>query len=162
MNRKLDKMRIDIQNRIKRNTGLLVCTMIFLCVAVTGVIPVQLDNEQASTFVSGFQLGLLCTLLVVLLANLVKYRNALKDNTLLKRLYYQENDERMIYINQQVGKATMSVMTVIMVIATIISGYFNFTVFCTMIAVTLLQALIQIGLKWYCTNCISAEDIDEE
>lgn len=162
MNKKLDKMRMDIQNRIKRNTGLLVCTMIFLCASVTGVIPVQLDNEQANDFVYGFQLGLFCALLVVLLANLVKYRNALKDSTLLKRLYYQENDERMIYINQQVGKSTMSVMTVIMVIATIITGYFNFIVFCTMIAVTLLQALIQILLKWYCTNCMSVEDIDEE
>lgn len=162
MNKKLEKMRMDIQNRIKRTTGLLACTMIFLCVAVTGVIPVQLDNEQANDFVFGFQLGLLCALLIMFLGNLVKYRKALKDNNLLKQLYYQENDERMCYINQQVGKSTMSVVTVIMVIATIITGYFNITVFCTMIAVTLLQVLIQIGLKWYYTNCMSAESLEEE
>lgn len=155
-------MKVDIQNRINRNTGLIVCCMGFLCATATHVIPVQLESEQATDFVSGFQLGLLIALLIACLANLVKYNKALKDEKLLKQLYYKEHDERECYINQQVGKSSMSILTVVMVIATIIAGYFNFTVFLTMIGVTFLQLIIQILLKWYYTNRTSENTAEEE
>lgn len=161
MNKRLEKMKTDIQNRIKRNTGFLVCTSVFLLTVASGIIPVQLESEQSSDYVYGFQLGFLFVLVLKFLADLVQYRKALKDEKLLKQLYYKENDERMCFINQQVGKSTMSVLTVIMVIATIITGYFNITVFCTMCVVTVLQSVVQILLKWYYTNCVSGSNDDE-
>lgn len=162
MNKKLEKMKTAIEKRIKKQAALVACTMIFLCVAACRIVPVQLGSEAENDFVAGFQLGLLCTLLISFLHNLLKYRKALKDEKHLKQLYYQENDERMCYINQQVGKSSMSILTVIMLIATIITGYFNIIVFYTMIAVTFFQAIIQIALKMYYTNCVSGEDIEEE
>ena len=161
MNKKLEKMKTNIEKRIKKQTALVACTLIFLCAFASRIIPIQLDNEAQSQFVAGFQLGLLCTLLIVFTCNLLKSRKALKDEKLLKQLYYQENDERICYINQQVGKSSMSILTVIMVIATIITGYFNIIVLYTMIAVTFSQAIIQMALKMYYTNCISGNDMEE-
>lgn len=162
MNKKLERMKADIRKRIQKNTGLLVGTTAFLMVAASGVLPVQLENENANEYVFGFQLGLLCTLVIVFLNNVVKYRKALKDETLLKQIYYKENDERMGYINQQVGKSSMWITTVLMAVATIITGYFSLTVFCTMIAVTLLQGIIQILLKWYYTHRTLGNDTEQE
>lgn len=80
MDKKLEKMKLDIQKRIKQNTGLLICSTIFLIVAASG---------------------------------------------------------------------------------TVITGYFNFTVFLTMIGVTLLQCIIQILLKWYYTRSTLGDDMED-
>ena len=162
MDKKLEKMKQDIQKRIKQNTGLLICSAIFLIAAASRIIPVQLENENASDYVSGFQLGLLIVLVIYFLNNVVKYNRALKKEKLLKQIYYKEHDERMNYINQKVGESSMWITTVIMTIATIITGYFNFTVFCTMIAVTLLQGIIQILLKGYYTHRTTGDTITED
>jgi len=161
MDKKIEKMKQDIQKRIKQNIGLLVCSAIFLVVAASPVIPVQLENENASDYVSGFQLGLLIVLVIYFLNNVVKYNKALKNEKLLKQIYYKEHDERMNYINQKVGESSMWITTVIMTIATVITGYFNFTVFCTMIAVTLLQCIIQILLKWHYTRRTSGNQLED-
>lgn len=161
MDKKIAKMKKDIQKRIKQNTGLLICSCIFLTVAASGTIPVQLETESASDYVSGFQLGLLMVLVIFFLSRVAKYNKALKDEKLLKQIYYKEHDERMSYINQKVGESSMWVTTVIMTISTVITGYFNFTVFCTMIAVTLLQCIIQILLKWYYTHHTSGDTVED-
>lgn len=162
MDKKLEKMKLDIQKRIKQNVGLLTCSALFLIVAASGILPVQLESENASDYVSGVQLGLLMVLVIYFLNNVVKYNNALKKETLLKQIYYKEHDERMNYINQKVGESSMWITTVIMTIVTVITGYFNFAVFCTMIAVILLQGIIQILLKWFYTRRISGDPTMED
>ena len=77
-------------------------------------------------------------------------------------LYNEENDERMNYIYQQMGKSFTNITTVIMVFATIISGYFNSIVFFTLLATTIVQLLIQCILKWYYTNCTAGKEDTEE
>lgn len=162
MEKKLAKMRKDIEVRMKRNTGLMVCAAAFLGLSATNVLPIQLGSEQANGFVAGFQLGLYCCLVLIALASLSKYRKALKDDKALKQLYYQENDERLCHINRQVGKSSMKVTIIAMVIATIVAGYFNYTVFITLLCATVLQAMIQNLLKAYYTNRVSGTDDDAE
>lgn len=161
MDKKLEKMKLDIQKRIKQNTGLLIASALFLIVVASSTVPVQLGNENSSDYVSGFQLGLLIVLVIYFLNNVIKYNKALKEETLLKRIYYKEHDERMNYINQKVGESSMWITSVIMTIATVITGYFNFTVFLTMIGVTLLQCIIQILLKWYYTRSTLGDDMED-
>jgi len=161
MDKKLEKMKKDIQKRVKQNIGLLACSVIFLIVAASRTIPVQLETESASDYVSGFQLGLLIVLVIYFLNNVVKYNKALKEEKLLKQIYYKEHDERMNYINQKVGESSMWITTVILTIVTVVTGYFNFIVFCTMIAVILLQGMIQILLKWYYTHSTSGDTVED-
>ncbi len=161
MDKKLEKMKKDIQKRIKQNICLLACSVIFLIVAASRTIPVQLETESASDYVSGFQVGLLIVLVIYFLNNVVKYNKALKEEKLLKQIYYKEHDERRNYINQKVGESSMWITTVILTIVTVITGYFNFVVFCTMIAVILLQGMIQILLKWYYTHSTFGDTVED-
>ncbi len=160
MEKKLNKMKTEIADRTKRLTGLIACTAIFTSVSVSGVIDINLGSEAANDFVSGFQLGILIALTIAFLAKLVNYRKAMKDETLLKRLYYKENDERLAFINQQVGKSSMSVTTVVLLIGAVIAGYFDIKVFVTILAVTAVQLVIQLILQRYYTCQVSGEDAE--
>ena len=160
MEKKLNKMKTAIADRIKRLTGLTACTIVFLGASVSGVIDINLGSEAANDFVSGFQLGILMALTVVFLYKMVNYRKALKDETLLKRLYYKETDERLAFINQQVGKSSMSVTTVVLLIAAVIAGYFDIKVFVTILAVTFVQLVIQLILQRYYTCQVSGDDAE--
>lgn len=160
MDKKLNKMRTEIADRTKRLVGLIACTTIFTGVSVSGVIDINLENQAANDFVSGFQLGILIALTIVFLAKLVNYRKAMKDETLLKRLYYKENDERLAFINQQVGKSCMSVTTVVLLTGAVIAGYFDIKVFVTILAVTVVQLVIQLILQRYYTCQVSGEDME--
>ncbi|MCI5874347.1 MAG: hypothetical protein PUJ55_16720 [Clostridiales bacterium] len=161
MNHKLLKMKTQLEARTKRLLGLTACTLIFLCASVSGAIPVHTGNENTADFISGFQMGLLCALLIVFTYKLMTYRKALTDEKLLKQLYYKENDERECYISQQVGKSSMSITVIVMLILTVIAGYFHEVVFFTMLAATVLQALIQLVLKFYYTNRLSGKETEE-
>lgn len=162
MNKKMDKMRKDVENRLRRTKGIGACLLAFSITMMSGVFPVNLGNANADDFVSGFQAGILILLLLVYLARLVKYQKALKDEKLLKQLYNQENDERMLYVNQQVGKSSMSVNTVVLLLLAIVAGYFNIVVFVTILATIFVQCMIQIVMKWYYLNCVSVSDTEEE
>ena len=160
MEKKLNKMKSEIEARSKRLMGLIVCAMGLLTLSVTDVISINLGNENANDFVAGFQLGILCVLLLAFAAKLVNYRKALKDDKLLKQIYYKENDERVCFISQQVGKSSMSITTVVLLIAAIIAGYFNIIVFITILAVTAVQLLIQLMLYWYFDRHMTGEDTE--
>lgn len=161
MNNKLSKMKNQIDARAKRLTGLIACTLILLCTSASGVLPVQTGNAATTDFISGFQAGLLIALLILFTVKLTNYRKALKNETLLKQLYYKENDERECYISQQVGKSSMSITIVVMLLLTVIAGYFNDIVFITMLSATILQALIQLILKFYYTRRLSSKEMEE-
>lgn len=161
MNNKLLTMKNQIEARTNRLLGLTACTIILLCTSISDVIPLHVGNTNAADFISGFQKGLLCALLVVFTYKLMSYRKALTDDKLLKQLYYKENDERECYISQQVGKSSMSITVITMLIVTVIAGYFHEVVFFTLLAATVLQALIQLVLKFYYTSRLSGKDVEE-
>ena len=71
MEKKLNKMKSEIEARSKRLMGLIVCAMGLLTLSVTDVISINLGNENANDFVAGFQLGILCILLLAFAAKIV-------------------------------------------------------------------------------------------
>lgn len=158
MEKKLEKMRKDIQGRLKRKTGLLVCIIALYGVVVSEIFPVQLVNENATDFIKGFQLGLLIIVDLITLNQSIKYQKALKDDAKLKQLYYKEHDERECYIQQKVGKSSMEITMVLMVVLAVIAGYFSFEVFLTLLAATLIQGLIYFGLKGYYSYTMSGKE----
>lgn len=160
MEKKLNKMKSDITARCNRLIGLIALSAGLLGTSVSGVIAIDLGNEAANDFVAGFQLGILCVLLLAFASKLVSYRKALKDEKLLKQIYNKENDERVAYINQQVGKSSLTVTTVLLLIAAIVAGYFNITVFVTILAVTAVQAVVKLVLFWYHSNNVTGEDVE--
>lgn len=96
-----------------------------------------------------FQCGLSAAGSVVLAFQLMKYRNALKDETKLRVLYNKENDERMTAIRTKAGVPMTVILSMCLVLAGIIFGYFNETVFCVLICAALFQLFASGAVKLY-------------
>lgn len=162
MTKQIDKMRMDIESRIKRTIGIVSGLLALFFCYQSNIFPIELGDERANSYVSGFQIGIYITLMLLYLAKLAKYRRALKDEALLKQLYYQENDERVVYVNQQVGKSAMSINTVILLFAALVAGYYNITVFVTILVIIFVENIIQFILEKYYTNRVSVGKTEED
>ena len=79
----------------------------------------------------------------------VRYRKALRDDTALRKLYNAENDERKKLIRSKAGVPFVLVTSVCMLLAAVVAGHFNLTVFYTLVAAALAQMLLSCGLKMF-------------
>ena len=96
-----------------------------------------------------FQCGLSASGSLVLVFWLVKNRRALADETKLRALMNQENDERMSAIRAKAGIPMVLILSMALVIGGMIIGYFNETVFVILIGVALFQLLVSLLVKLY-------------
>ena len=96
-----------------------------------------------------FQCGFSAAGSLVLVYMIARYRRALVDEQKLKTLYHQENDERMKAIRSKAGVPMTVILAVIFVLAGIVIGYFNETVFVVLICVALFQLFVSAAVKLY-------------
>jgi hypothetical protein len=108
------------------------------------------DGTMAEGFVAGFQFGLVISIGVLSLVDFIKLSQAIKDETKLRMLYNKEHDERMKAIRSKAGQPLLTITSVLMIIAAIIAGYFNFIVFFTLVAAVLGQLAVSAGVKLVC------------
>lgn len=100
-------------------------------------------------FFHGFQLGLLMAMVGFMMVDFVKTQMALRNDDKLKAMYVDETDERKLMIKRELGKMTLNVNYGALIIATVVAGFFNETVFSTLMAVLLFFALTMIVGKVY-------------
>lgn len=162
MDKKMEKMRANMQLRLQRSRAFAALLLILMGAVASGVMPVQLPNSDMSDFVTGFQVGLLAGLLAVALVHIFRLQKAMKDDAALRKLYYSEHDERNCYIQQKVGQTMLAVTPVVLLVAAVIAGYFNAVVFFSLIGATLLQSLVGLGMKFYYYRQFSAVSAAEE
>lgn len=96
-----------------------------------------------------FQRGFSAAGALVLVFWMMKYRSALKDETKLRLLYNEENDERMSAIRAKAGVPMVLILSLTLVLAGMIIAYWNETVFVVLIGVALFQLLVSLGVKLY-------------
>ena len=96
-----------------------------------------------------FQCGFSAAGSLVLVYMIAKYRRALVDEQKLKTLYHQENDERMKAIRAKAGVPMTVILAVIFVLAGVVIGYFNETIFVVLICVALFQLFVSAAVKLY-------------
>ena len=101
------------------------------------------------TLAFSFQCGLSAAGALVLVFLMMKYRTALKDEAKLRLLYNEENDERMKTIRAKAGVPMVLILSLTLVLAGMIIGYWNATVFVVLIVVALFQLLVSLGVKLY-------------
>lgn len=102
-----------------------------------------------SEFLRGFQTGILLSVSLVFCYFIGRFRWLLKNDEKLKSAYYAENDEREKLIKMKVGGNAMYVCTVFILLAGIVAGYFNETVFFSLAGCALFLLLIRVALKIY-------------
>lgn len=104
---------------------------------------------QMPDFMMSFHGGVLFGIEILLIGDILKNLMAIRDEKGLKKLYIEENDERRVMIMQKTGAMGMAICIIGLGSATVISGFFNETVFFTLLGATLFTALIKGFFKIY-------------
>ena len=144
----MDKFRRSIKTRMY--TGVVI---VLICVAL--IILDQAGFFDNSKFfrkyenISAFQLGFLVGISFVALFYMFRLRKIVKNPTELQKLYNKENDERLALIRQKSGMPIIMITSGIMILAAVVAGYINETVFFTLIAAAMAQIVISMAVKAY-------------
>lgn len=113
----------------------------------------NLSKETMSDgIVLGFQFGLILGIGMLSLIQMIKLSTVIKDEKKLKILYNKEQDERMKAIRSRAGMPMLMVTSILILAAAIIAGYYNITVFYTLIITAIIQLTIGVIVKLYCIN----------
>jgi uncharacterized membrane protein len=105
-------------------------------------------------FIQGFQTGIMIGLELAVIAFIVKYMRALKNDTALKKLYIKERDERSGQILQSACTYTIVVAIVGLALASVVASFFNTVVFFTLVA-----ALVFILVLFYTLMIVYSKKI---
>lgn len=114
---------------------------------VTGTVD---DMGHINIFVTGFSIGIWA----VMLAITAKNSRALKDEAKLRELYIKENDERNKFIDAKIGGTGINIVIGGLALVGIGSGYYNETVFITLMCAMVFACLVKIVLKAYYNKTI--------
>lgn len=141
----MEKFRLEIKNRSKKIT--LAASLIFLIyVYLSRKIGVP---DAINDLAAGYNLGLLIALQVGAIYFITKYNKALKNKAQLKKLYIEKHDERKELIQYKSSALGISIFIFILLLATIISGFYNLVVFYTLLGVCLMILITLVFVKLY-------------
>ena len=147
------KKKLKVQNTITLICcSILLIFTVFVILAEAGVLPfftpVAGDTHWHSRW-RGFITGASTGILALMIVSFIRSINAQKDETKLKKLYIQANDERQIQIWTAARAESMRVFVMLGLVAGIIAGYFSITVSITIIACVVVHSLIGFAFKVY-------------
>lgn len=100
-------------------------------------------------FKTGVQTGLFLGVLLILLRTIFQYSRALGDEKALEAMYIRENDERNRYIRDKIGGTGLDAAIIVQALSVIIAGFFDNTVFLTLLGTLISTVLIKATLKIY-------------
>ena len=104
-------------------------------------------QEHLDSITFCFQCGLACAIGILSVILIIRYGRILHDESKLQIEYNKEHDERMRAIRSKAGVPIIPIISVVIMIIGIIVGYFNVTVFYTLIAVSVGQLVIALIVK---------------
>ena len=123
--------------------------LILFCLVIILINQIGTVTTYTESLALSFQRGFSAAGALVLVFWMMKYRAALKDEAKLRLLYNEENDERMKLIRAKAGVPMVLILSMTLVLAGMIIGYWNETVFVVLIGVALFQLLVSLGVKLY-------------
>ena len=144
----LEKYRREIKNRVSVYQALIAVALVFV---IIGNVLLK-DRGQTVESVRGFATGLSIGIELVCVFQLGKLWKMLKDEEVLKEVYIREHDEREALIQMKSGLHVIPILSFIILICAILVGFFNETIFYTLVIVGIGQILIALALKIYWKN----------
>lgn len=138
----MEAMKKDLKTR---NLVLTILALFAVAMALFDAFVAPQALKESPVF--AFQVGLTAVLALVSSILLIRNRKAMTDEIKLKKLYNYEHDERMATIKAKAGLPMILVTSVLMLVAAIIAGYVNITVFYTLVAAAAAQVLLALVVK---------------
>lgn len=134
----------DYRNKLKRG---IIFESIFAAVSVAVIVLSYMRastmdaSEHAGSFFQGFQAGMFTAWAGVMLYGIFVSAKALRNREYLRKLYIKEHDERTLEIYTKGQAKAYRLCLIAFMTASIIAGYYNTTVFCTLMIVTAFSAV---------------------
>lgn len=102
--------------------------------AFLGVLRPVTSNEHWAGAWNGFIAGAAFGIMLLMVVGIVLNLRAMRNEAALKRLYAKENDERQAEICKRARSSGLTIAIFTLLLAVIVSGYFNVTVSLTCLA----------------------------
>ena len=144
----MEQYRKTIQSRRGFLSVCVLLIALILTAETLGWLPIGTETFYDG-FLTGFLGGALTGIELIFIFLIARYTKALRNEESLKKMYIDETDERKAYIRTKSGGWTMYITSVAVIIAGIVAGYYNMTVFFSLLAVGVFQLLIIGALKLY-------------
>lgn len=125
--------------------AVLTAVLFFIC----SLFQKSMAETEANAFIRGFQTGIFAAMEGIMLFTICRYLGALRKDSKFKKIYIQETDERKQLIALKSTSLGQTVSAYLLLTATVISGFFNTTVFFTLLAAVLAISSVSIFLKLY-------------
>lgn len=138
----MEQFRVKVEKRLK---WMKVLVALFLLVLLATRL---IDDLPCGALLSGACTGGGLMALVTLF----QQSQCLKDEKKLRQLWITENDERMKAIRAKAGEPFVIVMSLGLLLAALVAGFFSETVADTLVMVAVAQLLISIAVKMVCSS----------
>lgn len=134
---------------LRRIIGFIFYSVAVLAFAIFGLVAMKNNCLGINEEMMSFDMGVSCGIEIVMVYFVAKYAGSITNEEKLKKLYIEETDERKKYISSKIGRNGLVIIMLSLLLGGIIAGYFNKTVFITLIAAAVFCALVTLGLKIY-------------
>lgn len=138
----MEQFRVKVEKRLK---WMKVLVMVFLlALAVIKLVP----KFPGTASLTGACIGGIWASLAVIF----QQSKCLKDEKKLRKLWIEENDERMKAIRVKAGQPFVIFWSLALLAASVVAGFFNEVVADTLVMVAVVQLLISLIIKGICTQ----------
>lgn len=117
--------------------------------AVAGVLVPPAGGLHWASAWNGFLAGISAAMIALMVLGFVINLRALRSETAQKKLYAKEHDERKIEIARRAQSSAISISLFALIVAVVVSGYFNVTVSLTLLCCVFVESLIGVAGKIY-------------
>ena len=150
----MEKFKLVLKQRL--NLMFAMNGLILAFIALTGMYGTMATqgNQHFADMIHGFQVGIFVGLQLLMIIGIMKYQKALKDETSLKKIYIEENDERRRLIKSKISGTSFDFSLGAIATATVVAGFFHHLIFVTLFAVLAFMCLLKGALKLYYKNKI--------
>lgn len=147
----MDKMKQEVKGKLQYWRRMSALFSLLLITNCWNYFKPANGGENFTDFFNGFQLGIACALALFAAYNIAKFMTLLKDEEKLRNWYIKEHDERTAEIWAKSGGTVIYTCGVLLIGAAIVAGYFNTTVFITLLSSGIFLLLVKKGLLiYYC------------
>lgn len=146
----LEKFKRELKNRVALMVVLMVLALLAAIFSIFYLRPKFPTKDVLNGFTFGFFIGIenFCIMYMV------RIGKALQNESELKKLYTEENDEREVLIRLKSGSNIVPLISSLIFIAAIPVGYISTDAFIAMGLIATIQIIISAALKHYWTKKI--------
>lgn len=145
----MDKMKQEVKGKLLYWRRMSAICVILLVADVWNFFRPAQGGESFQYFFKGFQVGLVCALVIFCIHSVMKYRKILNDEELIRAFYIKEHDEREAVIREKTGGTVLYTCGILIILAGVIAGYYNPVVFGSLVSSGVFLLLVRKVLRIY-------------